>query len=174
MELGLIKSREELVKYFANKRLNSGAEIGVNYGLFSRYMLDNIPDLKLISIDPWFLNRPDAQKSKKFAFKLLKNYENCRIIEKTSMEAVCCVPYESLDFVYIDGDHSFDAVICDLVEWTKRVRKGGIVSGHDYIQKYRGLRTAVNTYTMFHKIKLYTTEPKRRGADKYISYYFKK
>ncbi len=39
----------------------------------------------------------------------------------------------SLDFVYIDGDHNFKHISEDIYEWTKKVRSGGIVSGHDYL-----------------------------------------
>jgi hypothetical protein len=53
------------------------------------------------------------------------------------MEAVKDFEDESLDFVYIDGHHGFKWVTEDIFEWSKKVRKGGIVSGHDY-----GLRRA--------------------------------
>lgn len=42
---------------------------------------------------------------------------------------------ESLDFVYIDGNHSFQHVVNDLCEWEKKVKVGGIVAGHDYIKR---------------------------------------
>ena len=169
-----IKSRNELIRYFEHCGFKKGAEIGVNYGLFSHYMLKTIPNLSLLSIDPWFTDKPDAKKARRTAYKTLTPYKNCQIIEKTSMMAACDVPDKSLDFVYIDGDHSFDAVMCDLIEWTKRVKPGGIVSGHDYLKKYHGLRRVVDVYTRFHNIKFYLTEPQRRGADKYISFYFEK
>ena len=50
------------------------------------------------------------------------------------MEAVKDFKPESIDFVYIDGDHSFETVYEDLTEWSKIVKKGGIVSGHDYFK----------------------------------------
>jgi hypothetical protein len=34
--------------------------------------------------------------------------------------------------VYIDGNHSYEAAVEDIALWSKKVRKGGIVSGHDY------------------------------------------
>jgi predicted O-methyltransferase YrrM len=40
----------------------------------------------------------------------------------------------SLDFVYIDAGHRFDDVVQDIIKWTKKVRKGGIISGHDYME----------------------------------------
>src|SRR4029078_5218989 len=76
------------------------------------------------------------------------------------MEAVKDFKDESLDFVYIDGNHQLRYVIEDLVEWSKKIRSGGIISGHDYI--YTNPRTAagichviyaVNAYTATYKIK---------------------
>ena len=37
-----------------------------------------------------------------------------------------------LDFVFIDGEHSLQAVRDDLRWWAPKVRKGGVVAGHDY------------------------------------------
>ena len=48
------------------------------------------------------------------------------------MEAAEDFKDESLDFVYIDANHEFRYIAEDLAEWTKKVRKGGIVAGHDY------------------------------------------
>jgi predicted O-methyltransferase YrrM len=59
---------------------------------------------------------------------------NCEIIRKTSMDAVKDFVDNSLDFVYIDGNHKFEYVVNDLAEWSKKVRPGGIVSGHDWIK----------------------------------------
>ena len=48
------------------------------------------------------------------------------------MDALGDIPDGSLDFVYIDGDHNFRHVAEDIFEWSKMVRSGGVVSGHDY------------------------------------------
>jgi hypothetical protein len=48
------------------------------------------------------------------------------------MDAVKDFKDESLDFAFIDGNHSFEYVINDIAEWSKKVRVGGIISGHDY------------------------------------------
>jgi hypothetical protein len=48
------------------------------------------------------------------------------------MEALTDFKDGSLDFVYIDGNHDFRHVAEDLFEWSKKVRSGGVVSGHDY------------------------------------------
>ena len=54
------------------------------------------------------------------------------------MEAVKQFKDGSLDFVYIDGNHTFEYVINDIAEWSKKVRKGGIISGHDYWNSSEG------------------------------------
>lgn len=48
------------------------------------------------------------------------------------MEAVKDFDDESVDFVYIDGNHEFKYVAEDICEWSKKVKKGGVISGHDY------------------------------------------
>ena len=174
MELGKIKSRNELVIFFNECGFKKGAEIGVGDGSFSEYIHEKIEDLQLLSVDPWIPYSMKTAKYRQTAIDRLAKYPGNRIVQKTRMEAVCCVPEQSLDFVYVDGAHTFDNVICDLVEWTKRVRPGGIVAGHDYMRRFHGLRKAVNIYTDYYKIHLYLTEKQKYGADKYISFYFEK
>jgi hypothetical protein len=52
------------------------------------------------------------------------------------MEAVKNFKDNSLDFVYVDGNHYLQSVINDLTEWTKKVKINGIIAGHDY-EHYR-------------------------------------
>jgi hypothetical protein len=54
-------------------------------------------------------------------------------IRKPSLEAVGEVPDE-LDYVYIDGDHKTQAVIDDIEAWYPKVKKGGLIGGHDAIE----------------------------------------
>ena len=56
------------------------------------------------------------------------------VIREFSLNAIAQISDNSLDFVYIDGNHELPYVINDIIEWSKKVRKGGIVSGHDYYQ----------------------------------------
>jgi len=41
-----------------------------------------------------------------------------------------------LDFVYIDGHHGFKYVAEDICEWSKKVRKGGVIAGHDFVRTH--------------------------------------
>jgi hypothetical protein len=118
--------RDDLPSFFTEMGYKVGAEIGVDRGEFSEKFCK--AGLTLYSIDPW-RGRPSRYEETK---RLLAPYLNCTIIRKTSMEAIDDFPHESLDFIYIDGSHDFRFVAEDISEWTKKVRKGGIVSGHDY------------------------------------------
>jgi cephalosporin hydroxylase len=39
----------------------------------------------------------------------------------------------SLDFVYIDANHAYNYVVQDIELWYPKVKKGGYLCGHDYI-----------------------------------------
>lgn len=42
--------------------------------------------------------------------------------------------FKTVDFVYLDGDHSYHQVLKDITIWTGRVRKGGYIGGHDFTE----------------------------------------
>lgn len=155
---GWLKSnRGHVVELFAALGLKVGVEVGVAVGRHARQMLDGIPNLKLSCVDPWQKYGNWTQEKMDIrhgqACAALKPYNNVTIIRKTSMEAVKDFEDESLDFVYIDGFHDFDYVMMDLIEWSKKVRKSGLVSGHDYYPFYRGgVVTAVDAFIKGHNI----------------------
>lgn len=59
----------------------------------------------------------------------------------------------TLDFVYIDADHSYNNTKNDILAWLPKVKKGGILAGHDYYQesKSTGVKAAVDE---LHETKL--------------------
>ena len=52
--------------------------------------------------------------------------------------------------MYIDGDHSYSAVMLDIILWSQKVRDGGMISGHDYYRYQQGVKTAVDDYVRYH------------------------
>jgi len=119
-----------------------GAEIGVARGEHAEILCKANPDLKLYCVDIWetypgydeYDDRIDRYYQ--YAQRILYPYE-CEFIKKFSMDAVKDFLDGSLDFVYIDGAHDFQSVANDLCEWTKKVRIGGIVFGHDFHRSTR-------------------------------------
>lgn len=130
----------DLPELFKELEFKSGAEIGVLYGTYSETLCQNLPDTKIYSIDQWVhypvyknfrkaeMYEPIYQK----AIKRLSQYSNNIIIRKSSIEALNEFEDNSLDFVFIDADHRFQYVVNDIAGWSKKVRKGGIISGHDF------------------------------------------
>jgi hypothetical protein len=51
---------------------------------------------------------------------------------QTSQQAARCVEDDSLSFVYLDGNHTYEAVRQDIHCWYRKVKPGGIIGGHDY------------------------------------------
>lgn len=142
-----------------------GAEVGVAQGHHARMLCEKNPGVKLFAVDIWdnypgysdYSDRID--KYYLVARDRLANY-NCTLIKKFSMDAVKDFADGSLDFVYIDGAHDFKNVADDICEWSKKVRIGGIVFGHDYFQsdpksgKYIiNVKYVIQAFTGAHEIR---------------------
>lgn len=54
------------------------------------------------------------------------------VVRQLSVEASKLYEDDSLDFVFIDGDHKYDAVVADIEAWLPKIKAGGIIAGHDY------------------------------------------
>lgn len=145
--------RRRLVCLFGEYGLLKGAEVGVDRGLFSHYILKQNPEMSLLLVDPWRWKLRGESRYESTVRRMAEFSDRATIIRRDSFEAVHEVPEESLDFVYIDGDHTFDYVMTDLIWWSKRVRYGGIVAAHDYY-RFRGgaVVPAIDVYTQQHGI----------------------
>jgi hypothetical protein len=155
-------NRTHLAEVFGELGFRKGAEIGVRMGGFTRTMFQNNPGVEIFCVDPW---APYAKTSQERQDRYLRRCKtilapyNAKYLIMTSEEALKHVPDDSLDFVYIDGLHDFDSVMTDIIGWGRKVKRGGIISGHDYTYFYQyGVIDAVNTYVKAHNIAmLYVT-----------------
>ena len=154
--------REHLGKMFHEKGFTKGVEVGVCHGGFSRQLCQNMPGVHLTGVDDYDILELRAAKrgvnqqenNYQKALEITQLHENYKLVKKTSMTAVLDFQPNSLDFVFIDGGHTFDDVMVDIIEWGKRVKKGGIISGHDYYIFNNGhIIDAVNIYAKMHKIE---------------------
>lgn len=155
--------RIDVAKIINLMGLRKGAEIGVAGGHFSEILCQNITDCELLCVDFWGTSW--SKKLEHPARRRLGAY-NTTLIKAKSVEAAASVPDGSLDFVYIDAAHDFDNVMLDLITWSKKVRGGGIVAGHDYDRPHRkGVVPAVNAYTKQHRIsEWFLTDQKREAS----------
>jgi hypothetical protein len=160
-------NRIELAKHFAALEFTSGAEIGVCHGRYSEILCRTNPKLKLLAVDDW--RRNITHESYENAIERLREL-NVTIDRRSSMNAVGDVADESLDFVFIDADHKYTSVCDDIREWSKKVRIGGIVSGHDYYitrGQNMGVINAVDEYVAEHGYTLQLTNKIRRAESLY-------
>jgi len=157
--------RGTLARWFAELGYTSGVEIGVEQGQYSRVLCKSNSGLKLYSVDPWkvydgFMDpRTQEQLDTLYldAVKRLSPY-TAKIMRMTSVEAARKFTDNSLDFVYIDGNHTLPFVIQDLVAWYPKIKPGGIISGHDYYKSPRPhtdqhVCFAVNAYVDAYRIR---------------------
>ena len=162
-------TREELAEYFARLGLKKGAEIGVERGVYTEVLCQ--AGLKAYAVDAWtaykgYRDHVSQSKLDKFyenTKKRLAKYD-CEVIKGFSMDIVKKFENESLDWVYIDGNHEFQNVTNDIAEWSKKVKKGGIVAGHDF-KRFGGkyglnschVKDVVLAWCKAHNIELKTT-----------------
>ena len=131
--------RTHLPGLFADLGYTRGAEIGVWRGEFSERLCAENPALHLFCVDPWqaypgYLAPSGVELASDAYGQAQVRLAPYRvtILKKSSLAALEDIPDDSLDFVYIDGNHSFLHVVQDLEGWSQKVKPGGIVAGHDY------------------------------------------
>jgi predicted O-methyltransferase YrrM len=148
--------RVQLAKTMADMGIKRMVEVGCRYGASAQLWLENIPGLELTCFDPYAAYHRVSQarqdliyagaqeNAAKFGFELLR---------MASLEAVEGFDDGSIDAVNIDGDHSFDAAVQDIIRWAPKVREGGLVLVHDYCSfAMSGVIPAIDSYTHCHWI----------------------
>lgn len=122
-----------------------GAEIGVLRGKTLFSMLEAIPHLRMYGVDQWLQLplRPEENAETYHDFNMEQLAEDvisragrefpdrCKILRGESIRMAQKVRDHSLDFVFIDGDHTEPGVERDIKAWAPKVRAGGWVLGHD-------------------------------------------
>lgn len=168
-------TRESLYDVFAELNYKVGAEIGVYRGANANEICNRIPFVYLWGVDfyqGYSRKRTDRTQRHflRVAKRTLKEHIEMgrfRFLRKDSVKAASIFEDGYFDFVYIDANHNFDFVMRDIIEWSRKVRKGGIVSGHDYFrnEKLKGVCVAVDAYVKAHRIKPWfvTSEGRKRS-----------
>lgn len=138
----------------------SGVELGVFDGATHFYLLEHCPDLHLIGIDLWGASAAiegPTKSGERCACEYCNATRASRIETSISLMEIRVrersfheprslmvrantahsghVVNDPVDFVFCDGDHSFEGVVADLLVWDKKVRKGGRMIGHDWNMK---------------------------------------
>jgi hypothetical protein len=128
-------------------RLGAGtaAELGVWRGEFAEHLLRQCPFIRAYHlIDPWRhldewnkpFNVPDREFEEVMTAALARTAfaaKRRRVWRGTTVEVAPHLANASLDFCYIDGDHTLRGILIDLVNLYPKVKDGGILAGDDFL-----------------------------------------
>lgn len=151
------------------REISNFVEIGSYAGESTMMFANKFVDAKIYCIDPWNDMDFEAYKIDKVGVgsytkpslvesifdENIKNYNNITKIKLTSEEAASQFEDNSLDMVYIDGIHTVKYIAIDLEKWIPKVKSGGIISGHDFSQRFRKYANYIKNYMGGQPIKVY-------------------
>ncbi|ELW1648213.1 MULTISPECIES: class I SAM-dependent methyltransferase [Enterobacter] len=128
----LLLDRDELLSLLPKNGVV--AEIGVDKGDFSEKILNICSPEKLFLVDAWHTERYHDGLFESVTARFSKELEEnvIEIKRGLSVETASQFADRSLDWVYIDTDHSYETTIRELCAYAEKVKPGGIISGHDY------------------------------------------
>jgi predicted O-methyltransferase YrrM len=126
-------SREALRDFVLGRMPPGGvcAEIGVSHGNFSASILAINRPRRLYLIDPW-ISRPELEESVRTRFAGEIRAGTVEALHSTSEAASEKFADDSLDWLYIDGDHNYEFVRKDLELYYPKVKSGGYIVCDDY------------------------------------------
>jgi predicted O-methyltransferase YrrM len=127
-------------------------ELGAWLGKSSSYLVDKSIKRNVIIIDSWLGSPDELETNHKLAtqtdiyevFKSNMGERKYQSIRGLSKDVVESFQDESLDVVFIDLTHTYEEVKQDITLWLPKVKKGGILSGHDYEIAWGGVMKAVD------------------------------
>lgn len=136
---------------FKNKPL-VGVEIGVAKGKNAEYILKTLNVKCLYLVDHYGAYIEDKEIVKNYqnsiyeATKIYKKYRDK--LKWFSLESSYAKDYipDDLDFVYIDANHTYENCLMDIINYYPKIKKGGIIGGHNFEHKFPGVIRAVANF----------------------------
>jgi predicted O-methyltransferase YrrM len=113
-------------------------------------------NMKLFCVDPWAQN-PQLMEKWDEAYDMYKFLteefgDRAVTVRGWSPDIASAFDNKSLDFVYIDAEHTYEAVKADLPAWWAKIKHGGILAGHDY--GWETVRKAVDEFVAEYNMRL--------------------
>lgn len=126
-------AEQEAIRHFCTGK-DKAVEIGVFEGLNTSIIAKALkPSGIVFGIDPFFTGRLNISYTKlitKITLSRKKVGQKVTLIEKISSEAIDDIP-DGIDFVFVDGDHSFEGVCDDFFMYSAKLAPSGIIAFHD-------------------------------------------
>ena len=153
--LNNLSNRLDLASVCEERGFKYGAELGVQKGFFSKDMLSIWKSAeRYYMVDPWhhqdgYHDAANYDNYTQESFFQQTKANTAEWMTKTifmrnySTSAAPLIPDLSLDFIYIDARHDYCGVKEDILMWWPKLKKGGIMAGHDYMSGYQQLKERV-------------------------------
>lgn len=132
-------------------------EIGAWRGRSSFYLVDNhagISAHNIYIVDTWLGSKSEIETHHALAKEVNLYVDFMRNMQKlhgrftpiraTSIEAAEIFDNGTVDYVFIDGEHTYEAVKADIEAWLPKLSNIGIIAGHDYDSNWPGVIKAVH------------------------------
>jgi len=167
-----LNTHSEVLANLLKPRMHEvGCEVGVHTGDTTIELLKKLSNIKIYhAVDPWeSYEKYDGSKYRKPGNKKFKTWsaaleafnertkeykKKITVHRMTSVEAVKGFGNESLDWVFIDANHEYPYIKENLELWVPKVKVGGFVSGHDYGNKWAGIKKAVDELVPKNKLHI--------------------
>jgi len=165
---------------FPHQETVYGVELGVHAGRHAAEMLARLSSLRLIGVDMWekhttgdmpsdyavqdipmnrkFLDREHGEHIRRLAENRLGTFKGrVQLSAQDTVQAAKVKNDRFFDFVYIDADHSYEAVKKDLAAWYPKVKNDGYLAGHGWDWQKSGVRQAVEEFMLNKSFELITS-----------------
>jgi hypothetical protein len=131
----------QLLKKFDTVQM---VEVGVYRGDFAKIMLENVQAIRnYYLLDPWRnlndWNKPANKSDEIFdeyltevKFKVRDFRDRVTFLRGKTSEVIHNIDDQSLDFAYIDGDHTLKGITIDLINVFPKIKEGGWIGGDDF------------------------------------------
>lgn len=141
--LGVMRPSTLMAKKIFGSEPLTVVEVGTGLGVNALNLLSELNIKKLYCVDPFIPYADDSENSlskssqerrsyivqAEQTVQKLSSYSNVQFVRKSSAEA--CKEISNVDFVYVDGNHSYEHVLEDLKNYYPLVKEKGIIAGHD-------------------------------------------
>lgn len=136
-----------------------GVEIGVQHGDLAAEVVRHVKPARYWLVDPWMhvpegdytadpANVPQGAQNAIYegVCRRFADVPSVTILRKKSIDALEMVENRKLDWVYIDGDHTYKEALSDLAQWACKVKKDGVMFVHDYCVNGKTIKYNINAY----------------------------